>query len=628
MPGTSYMSEYKVREEMCEVGRRIYNKGFAAANDGNISMRLSEDRVLCTPTRMSKGFLKPDDLCIVDMTGKQVAGKNKRSSEILLHLTIMKTRPEVKSCVHCHPPHATAFAIAREPIPKCAMPEFEVFLGEVAIAPYETPGTQAFADTVIPYVKDTDTILLANHGTITVGGDLMDAYFKTEIIDAYCRILMLARQLGRVHHYSDEKAAELIRLKPGLGVRDVRLEKGLENCDLCGNSLFREGYTDFQPEPCAFVPPKLLGLKEGAGADRCGCATTAQNASAPSDNMENLVQRITDEVMRALPESRLMNVGIIGGGGLVGSCAGFALQCGGIVRGLDLIDVNADLCRGQALDLLHGAALRADQRIRGVGYEAVPELDLICITAGLRRKPDESRLDLINRNVALFLTILDQVRKAGPKKDVIILVVSNPVDVLTYLAVQRLGLPAAQVIGLGTMLDSARFRSLIAEALGLPPTQVTATILGEHGESMVPIWSAAQCAGMPLEKFPGWDHARADALFATTRGSGAEVIKLKGGAGFAVGVSIAEVIHAIAQDARRILPVSSLAKGAYGIRDVCLSLPTVLDRRGVSAQLEIDLWPREVAALQKSGQVLRSTIDQVLAPVLKPRRACRPANPA
>ena len=161
----SMMNEWKLREQMCEIGRRVYAKGFAAANDGNISYRLGEDRVLCTPTRVSKGFMKPDDLCIVDMDGKQVSGKRKRSSEILLHLTIMKARPDVRSCVHCHPPHATAFAVAHEPIPKCILPEFEVFLGEVAISPYETPGGQTFADTVLPYVKDTDTILLANHGT-------------------------------------------------------------------------------------------------------------------------------------------------------------------------------------------------------------------------------------------------------------------------------------------------------------------------------------------------------------------------------------------------------------------------------------------------------------------------------
>lgn len=307
-----------------------------------------------------------------------------------------------------------------------------------------------------------------------------------------------------------------------------------------------------------------------------------------------------------------MNVSIIGGGGLVGSCAGFALQCGGLVSGIDLIDLNADLCKGQALDIMHGASLVADQRIRATGYEAIPESDVVMITAGLRRKPDESRLDLINRNVELFLGILGNIKAAGLKKEAIILVVSNPVDVLTYLAAKQLGLPASQVIGLGTMLDSARFRSLIAESLQLPATQVTATILGEHGDSMVPAWSAAQVAGLPLEKFPGWTNTSADALFARTKGSGAEVIKLKGGAGFAVGISIREVVHAIALDSKRILPVSSLVSGTYGIRDVCLSVPTVVGRKGVEAQLEIDLWPKEVSALQHSGQVLRETIDLVL----------------
>lgn len=307
-----------------------------------------------------------------------------------------------------------------------------------------------------------------------------------------------------------------------------------------------------------------------------------------------------------------MKVSIIGGGGLVGSCAAFALQCGGVVSGIDLIDLNADLCKGQALDLLHGASLVADQRIRAVGYEAIPESDLVMITAGLRRKPDESRLDLINRNVELFLGILGNVKSAGLKKDAVVLVVSNPVDVLTYLATKQLDLPASQVIGLGTMLDSARFRSLIAEALKLPATQVTATLLGEHGDSMVPIWSAAQAAGLPLEKFPGWSSSTADALFARTKASGAEVIKLKGGAGFAVGMSIREVVHAVALDSKRILPVSSLVSGTYGIRDVCTSVPTVVGRKGVEAQLEIDLWPKEVSALQQSGQVLRETIDLVL----------------
>jgi L-lactate dehydrogenase len=307
-----------------------------------------------------------------------------------------------------------------------------------------------------------------------------------------------------------------------------------------------------------------------------------------------------------------MRVSIIGGGGLVGSCAAFALQCGGIVSAIDLIDVNPDLCQGQALDLLHGASLVADQRIRATGYEAIPESDLVMITAGLRRKPDESRLDLINRNVELFLNILGQVKSAGLRSETILLVVSNPVDVLTYLATTQLGLPPTQIIGLGTALDTARFRSLIAETLKLPATQVTALILGEHGDSMVPIWSAAQAGGLPLEEYPGWTSAGADALFARTKGSGAEVIKLKGGAGFAVGLAIREVVHSVALDTKRIFPVSSLVHGRYGIRDVCISVPTIVGRTGVETQLEIALWPKEVSALQHSAQVLRETIDQVL----------------
>jgi L-lactate dehydrogenase len=306
-----------------------------------------------------------------------------------------------------------------------------------------------------------------------------------------------------------------------------------------------------------------------------------------------------------------MKVSIIGGGGLVGSSAAFALQCGATVSQIDLIDLNADQVRGQALDLLHGTALVADQRIRATGYEAIPESDMVIITAGLRRKPDESRLDLINRNVELFLDILNSMVAAGLKRDAIVLVVSNPVDVLTYLAVRKLDLPPAQIIGLGTQLDTARFRSLIAEAIEVPPTQVSALILGEHGDSMVPIWSAAQAAGLPLEKHPKWHAGLTEALFARTRGSGAEVIKLKGGAGFAVGLSIREVVNSVALDQRRILPVSSWVNGPYGVHDVCLSVPTVISRAGVERQLEIELWTKETSALQRSGQVLRETIEAV-----------------
>lgn len=307
-----------------------------------------------------------------------------------------------------------------------------------------------------------------------------------------------------------------------------------------------------------------------------------------------------------------MKVAIIGGGGLVGSCAASALQFGRIVREIALVDVNQDLVEGQALDLLHGAALVSDQQIYAGGSETCADADVVCITAGLRRKPEESRLDLINRNVALFRSILADLKKSGYRSDATVFVVSNPVDVLTYLAIQELELPPQQIIGLGTVLDTTRLRSLLARRIGAPPSQVQVTILGEHGDSMVPIWSNAQVAGLPLEKYPGVNAQLIAEIEKKTRGSGAEVIKKKGGAGFAVGVSIADVIHSIALDQRRILPVSSLQNGAYGLRDVAISVPTVVGRGGALSHVEVELWPKELTALQRSGQVLLETIDKVL----------------
>src|SRR5918912_1211660 len=271
-----------------------------------------------------------------------------------------------------------------------------------------------------------------------------------------------------------------------------------------------------------------------------------------------------------------MKVSIIGGGGLVGSMTAYALQCGGVVSSICLIDANKDLALGQATDLLHGASLAADQRITAGDVSEVADSQIVIITAGLRRKPDESRLDLINRNVDLFLTILDQVKAAGLKDSAYLVVVSNPVDVRSYLAVHRGGLPWQRVLGLGTQLDTARFRSYLAQRLKVPATQVQALILGEHGDTMVPIWSSATVAGLPLEQWPGFTPVVGKEVFEETKTAGAQVIKLKGGSGFAVGLSIREVVHALATDSRRVLPVSSLLMGPYGLRDVCLSVPTVL----------------------------------------------------
>ena len=276
-----------------------------------------------------------------------------------------------------------------------------------------------------------------------------------------------------------------------------------------------------------------------------------------------------------------MKVSIIGAGGLVGSCAAFALQCSGIVREIGLIDVNQDAAEGQALDLQHGGPSVSDQIISAGGYEHASDSDVICITAGLRRQPDESRLDLINRNTDLFMSILSNVAAAGVKPSAIVFVVSNPVDILTYLAAKTLNLPECQVLGLGTQLDTIRFRSLIARRLKTAPTQTSALILGEHGDSMVPIWSSATIAGLPLEKFPGWTPNLANELFTKTKGSGAEVISKKGGAGFAVGIAIRDVIDAMALDSNLILPVSSVQDGSWH-RNRNIANPvatTVLNRR-------------------------------------------------
>jgi L-lactate dehydrogenase len=306
-----------------------------------------------------------------------------------------------------------------------------------------------------------------------------------------------------------------------------------------------------------------------------------------------------------------MKVTIIGGGGRVGSCAAYALQCGGLVAEIQILDANRDLADGEALDLVHGSALAGDQRIYSGDYARAADSDIFLITAGLRRKPDESRLDLINRNVDLFVSIIDAIKIAGFRKGAHIFVVSNPVDILTQLALQRTGLPWNQVYGLGTMLDTSRFSSLIAEELKLAPTQVKALILGEHGDSMLPVWSSAAVNGLPLTGLPECTPAFQNAIFERTKGSGAEVIKRKGGAGWAVGMAIRDVIHAVLLNKRALLPVSSLLQGAYEIRDICLSVPSVVSRQGVDTHVNMKLWPKELMALQASARALKETLGKV-----------------
>jgi L-lactate dehydrogenase len=322
-----------------------------------------------------------------------------------------------------------------------------------------------------------------------------------------------------------------------------------------------------------------------------------------------------------------MKVSIIGGGGLVGSSAAYALQCGGAVSHVCLIDANKDAALGHATELLNGACLTSDVRVSAGDMSEVATSNIVVITAGLRRKPDESRLDLINRNVDLFLGLLDQAKAAGLKENAYLVVVSNPVDVLTYLAVQRSGLPWQRVIGLGTQLDTARLRGYLARRLRVPGTQVQAMILGEHGDSMVPVWSSATVAGLPLEQWPAFSPAVQKEVFEETKTAGATIIKLKGGSGFAVGLSIREVVQALALDGRRVLPVSTLQHGLYGVRDVCLSVPTVVGCGGAREQIKLPLTSKERLGIQQSARVLRDIIDQVEARVGEVRGPAAEAAP-
>jgi L-lactate dehydrogenase len=306
-----------------------------------------------------------------------------------------------------------------------------------------------------------------------------------------------------------------------------------------------------------------------------------------------------------------MKATIIGGAGRVGSSAAICLQWQGIVSEIQILDANKEMAEGEALDLMHGSSFRSDQRIYSGDYERAKDSDLFIITAGLRRREGESRLDLINRNIGLFTQILDSMVDAGMKDGALIFVVSNPVDILTYIAVDRLDVAASRIIGLGTVLDTVRFRSLIANELSLAPTQLKAYILGEHGDTMLPIWSSATMSGLPLRDLKGFTPELQKKVFERTKQSGMEVIQRKSGAGWAVGISITKVVHAMALDTKHTLPVSSYQSGCYGIRDVCLSVPTSVGKAGVERHLELKLWDEEVEGLRASAESLKNMLAQL-----------------
>jgi len=201
--------EARQRAAICEIGQRVYARGYAAGPDGNLSCRLGADRVLCTPTQICKGFMRPEDLCVVDLAGKLLSGPRAVTSEVRLHLEIYRAAPRAQAVVHCHPPHVLAFSITRGDIPPHILSEVEIYLGGVPSAPYETPGTQAFAETVRPYIGRANTVVLRHHGTVSWGPSLERAFWFTEILDNYCRVLLLAEPLGPAATLPPDKVAEL-----------------------------------------------------------------------------------------------------------------------------------------------------------------------------------------------------------------------------------------------------------------------------------------------------------------------------------------------------------------------------------------------------------------------------------
>lgn len=213
-----------IKEEIIAVGKKLWNREYVDGNGGNISYRISSDYVLCTPTLCSKGDLTFEDLSLVSLENERVLGARAHTSEILLHLEIYKAVPAARAVIHCHPPHATAYAIAGLVPPGDIIPEQEVFIGPVAIAPYDTPGTNSFAATVLPYVQSHNTILLANHGIVCWADTLTHAEWCVEVIDAYCRTLILASQLGTsIQRIPKEKILVLLEIKKKLGLPDSRL---------------------------------------------------------------------------------------------------------------------------------------------------------------------------------------------------------------------------------------------------------------------------------------------------------------------------------------------------------------------------------------------------------------------
>jgi L-lactate dehydrogenase len=306
-----------------------------------------------------------------------------------------------------------------------------------------------------------------------------------------------------------------------------------------------------------------------------------------------------------------VKIAVVGGAGRVGATTLFQLLLEGVAQELAVVDVVTERAEGEMLDLLHGTSLNQRVKFSGPGYEACEGADFVVITAGIPRKPDETRLDLLKKNVDnLRDNVLPTLSKyAG---NAFIIMIANPADVLTYQAAIHGAFPPERVIGTGTLLDSTRMRSLLADRLDVDPRQVYAYMLGEHGDSQSPYLSGATVAGIPLAEFPGYSKAMIDEIVEATRFGGAEVIKRKGGTFYAVAPMIVELIKAIKDDTHQVLPVSTLLNGEFlGMQNVALSLPCMIGKQGRVKLVPPPLTDDEKSGLLKSYAILREALESV-----------------
>jgi L-lactate dehydrogenase len=302
------------------------------------------------------------------------------------------------------------------------------------------------------------------------------------------------------------------------------------------------------------------------------------------------------------------------GTGAVGSTFAFGLLLSGLAAEIVLADANERKAEGEAMDLQHAVPFARTARVWSGPIADCRGAAVTVIAAGAAQRPGETRMELVQKNAAIFRELVPQVAEANP--DGIILVATNPVDILSYLTYRISGLPSARVIGSGTILDTARFRSLLADHYGVDPRSVHAHIAGEHGDSEVPVWSSANIAGMPLADFAASNGIPDDPdthqeIFEATRDAAYEIIARKGATYYAVAAGLVRIVQAVLRDQHTVLSVSSLVEDYYGIDDVYLSVPSVVGRRGIERTLRLGLSAEEASGIRRSAAVLRETIGAI-----------------